>query len=164
MYPKKMNAYILNRASKHSGDLIHYDDIAKLNDPSRVWKKLFVEHDKYFFFNSETMDSDPTTRRHCIPRRKKFLDYIAKKEYLTLQEWAEDNGKTLDDICYGRLGAIPYDDDKQFPSTTLEKLIKFLNPSKWENKKPDTSILERVEKILAEVQELRNAVLVESQN
>ena len=163
MYPKKMNAYILNRASKYSGDLIHYADLKKLNDPTSVWID-FAEQNKYFFFNSETIDSDPTTRRHCIPRRRKFVDYIAKKEYSTLEEWAEDNGKTLDDICYGRLGPIPYDHGRQFPSTTLEKLIKFLNPSKWENRKPDTDILERVDKILTEVQELKNAVLVGSQN
>lgn len=57
----------------------------------------------YFFFKSELdlAENDYDCKRHLTLYRKGFYDYIAKKQYNSLSEWAFDNGKTLNDILYG---------------------------------------------------------------
>lgn len=74
----------------------------------------------YFFFKSELdvprvlggkvsenvakyAELKKTSIRHLIPHKKGYFDYIVRKEYPTLEEWATQNGKTVNDICYGRL-------------------------------------------------------------
>lgn len=111
-----MNSTIILNDSKF-GNVIDYDDIARLtNKPlsfetNDTWSQSYKGY--YFFFNSElsippTSDRNTyrelknTQLRHCIRYNGKFFDYITKKEYKTLEEWAADNGKTLDTICYGR--------------------------------------------------------------
>lgn len=123
-----MNKYILNRASKYSGDLIHYTDILKVMDQSPPPYYSYFDKKKYFFLKSE-LDPENGIRRHCIPLRTKFFDYISKKEYPTLNAWAEDNGRSIQDVCYGR---VDMEYNHKYPWITIEKLVKFLNPKKWE--------------------------------
>jgi len=110
-----MDSIILSRSRKYGRNIIADSDFAKLvNLP---WPDG-TDHSAYFFFASELSvtgvpyprneeniatyaELKKTQIRHCIPNRKNYVDYVAGKEYNTLEEWAVDNGKTLDDILYG---------------------------------------------------------------
>jgi hypothetical protein len=39
--------------------------------------------------------------RHCKPYRGRWLDYTAKKEFNTLEEWVADAGDTIENVLYG---------------------------------------------------------------
>ena len=39
--------------------------------------------------------------RHCKPYRGRWLDYTAKKEFRTLEEWVADAGDTMENVLYG---------------------------------------------------------------
>lgn len=93
----------------------------------------------YFFFKSELAlkKEDKASMRHLTQYRNSFYDYIAKKEYKSLSEWAADNGKMLDDILYGLNRDInSYDYNSYTYLTTritayipLLKLLQYLDPS-----------------------------------
>jgi hypothetical protein len=53
----------------------------------------------YFFLDHELRD--PEIRRHCKIYKDKYFDYISKKEFNTLHEWAADSGGTLDNVLWG---------------------------------------------------------------
>jgi len=110
-----MDSIILSRSRKYGRNIIADSDFAKLTNAP--WQDG-TDHSPYFFFASElsvpvvpyprTQDRveayaelKKTQIRHCIPNRKNYVDYVAGKEYNTLEEWAVDNGKTLSDILYG---------------------------------------------------------------
>ena len=59
----------------------------------------------YFFFKEEE-----TPAHHLIPYKTRYIDYIAKKEYNTLHEWATENGRTIHNIAYGIQNSIYYVD------------------------------------------------------
>jgi hypothetical protein len=116
-----MDSVILSRSRKYGRNIIADSDFAKLvNLPEdlKVPTPDCTYHPPYFFFASElSVPAVPYPRneeniatyaelkktqiRHCIPNRKNYVDYVAGKEYNTLEEWAVDNGKTLSDILYG---------------------------------------------------------------
>jgi hypothetical protein len=148
-----MNSIILNTASNF-GNVVDHDDIAKINN-TPLWSYeqdnwMHTQNDYYFFFDSELnipstsdrkiyLQLKETQLRHCIPYKGKFFDYIVKKEYATLEEWAADNRKTTHDICYGRADIHFRTTDpahtewwrkKQFIHyIRLFQLVKFLMPS-----------------------------------
>lgn len=111
-----MNSIILRTATA-LGNVVDFDDIARLN-ATGLWHEQedhwsLKDSGYYFFFDSEleilsTSDRKIYSRlketqlRHCIPYKGKFFDYIVKKEYATLEEWAADNGKDVGNIYYGR--------------------------------------------------------------
>jgi hypothetical protein len=112
-----MDAVILSRSRKYGRNIIADSDFANLVNPNKP--NEYIQADSpYFFFASELSlagvphprneenvaaynELKKTQIRHCIPNRKNYVDYVAGKEYNTLEEWAVDNGKTLDDILYG---------------------------------------------------------------
>lgn len=147
-----MNSIILSYDSKF-GNVVDFDDIARMNN-THPWNEAdswsYTQNDYYFFFDSEleilsTSDRKIYSRlketqlRHCIPYNGKFFDYIAKKEYATLEEWAADNGKSLDNICYGRADIHFRTNDPSRPEwwhkkpfvhfVTLSQLMKVLMPT-----------------------------------
>jgi hypothetical protein len=116
-----MDSIILSRSRKYGRNILADSDFANLvNLPEdlKVPTPDCTYHPPYFFFASElSVPAVPYPRneeniatyaelkktqiRHCIPNRKNYVDYVAGKEYNTLEEWAVDNGKTLSDILYG---------------------------------------------------------------
>jgi hypothetical protein len=130
-----MDSIIHNRASK-SSVIMTADEINQYIGTNTIKSEKL-----YFFFKTELDLPVATTWaeynnlktehiRHMIPYRGKYFDYITHREYDTLNDWAEDNGKTLDDIVYGvnfvhtvNLG------HEQIGFVTLETLIKHLEPS-----------------------------------
>jgi len=111
-----MDSIILSRSRKFGRNIIGDDEFATLaNLPADA---TINNRCPYFFFTSEiSVPAVPYPRnqetlaqyaelkkteiRHCIPNRNSYVDYVAGKEYYTLEEWAADNGKTLGDIVYG---------------------------------------------------------------
>lgn len=58
----------------------------------------------YFFFNQEAVRRDAkgvVSMSHAVPNKGMIYDFIAGKHYKTLREWADANGRNLDDIWYG---------------------------------------------------------------
>jgi hypothetical protein len=116
-----MDSVILSRSRKYGRNIIADSDFAKLvNLPEDLQFPVpdSIYHPPYFFFASElSVPAVPYPRneenvaaynelkktqiRHCIPNRKNYVDYVAGKTYNTLEEWAVDNGKTLEDVLYG---------------------------------------------------------------
>jgi len=117
-----MDSIILSRSRKYGRNILADSDFANLvNLPPDMQfpaSDCTYYHPPYFFFASELSvpgvpyprnednlatyaELKKTEIRHCIPNRKNYVDYVAGKEYNTLEEWAVDNGKTLDDILYG---------------------------------------------------------------
>ena len=97
----------------------------------------------YFFFKDEVTSDDVTTFRHLTLYRKGFYDYLGKKEYNTMSEWAADNGKTLNDIVYGinrrekdYMDVVVHVTDY----VPLAVLLKFLDSTYVENPTPTVSI------------------------
>lgn len=123
------------RKNAIGSSLIHPVDFAKLSEtPMRM-----AYEKPYFFFKSEinlNTTNDPVVYsqmkkdsiRHLIPYKNGYFDYIIHKEYTTLRDWAEDNGKTLDDILYGVNRVYCYTEPVR-AYVTLNKLLKFLNPN-----------------------------------
>jgi hypothetical protein len=156
-----MDSIILSRSRKYGRNIIADSDFAKLtNSP---WPDG-TDHSPYFFFASElsvpavpyprTQDRideyaelKKTQIRHCIPNRKNYVDYVAGKEYNTLEEWAVDNGKTLSDILYGinhvHFVNSPWDQTVVY-HMPLDILVDHLMPQKKVvNKDPAMVIIDR---------------------
>lgn len=101
--------------------------------------KLYYHNRLYFFFNSELAlkKDDKTSMRHLTRYNNGFYDYIAKKEYKSLSEWAADNGKTLNDILYGLnrdtncydCNLSGYVITRIMSYISLVKLLQYLDPS-----------------------------------
>lgn len=103
--------------------------------------KFYYYYKLYFFFKSELAleKSDKASMRHLTLYRNGFYDYIARKEYKSLSQWAADNGKTLDDIVYGMNRTVIDNNYTQFEKRSerihltayipLMKLLQYLDPS-----------------------------------
>ena len=142
-----MDSVILSRSRKYGRNIIADSDFAKLaNVP---WPDG-SDYSPYFFFASElSVPAIPHPRneenlaqyaelkktqiRHCIPNRKNYVDYVAGKEYDTLEEWAVDNGKTLEDVLYGinhvHFVNPPWDQSVVY-YMPLETLVEHIMPQK----------------------------------
>lgn len=132
-----MDSIIRKNASGDS--LIHDQDFQKLSNTTRNWYNF----DKlYFFFASELKivpTNDPVVYaqlkkdsiRHLIPYKGHYYDYIVRKEYNTLQDWADDNGEDVNTILYGvnHVHKNRYTDDSVSEYIKLEDLLKFLDPN-----------------------------------
>ena len=156
-----MDSVILSRSRKYGRNIIADSDFAKLaNVP---WPDV-GDYCPYFFFASElSVPAVPYPRneenlaryaelkntqiRHCIPNRKNYVDYVSGKEYNTLEEWAVDNGKTLEDVLYGishvHFVNPPWDQSVVY-YMPLETLVEHIMPQKKvENKDPAMIIIDR---------------------
>lgn len=73
-------------------------------------KRDWTTHDAYFFLRRE-LEVDNYEKyckawnekkiRHCKPYRGHWLDYTARKEFNTLEEWVADAGDTMENVLYG---------------------------------------------------------------
>lgn len=62
--------------------------------------------------------------RHLKPYRGRFLDYIAKKEFATLEDWVTDCGSSMDKIMFG---FSRFDGYRTY--IRLEQLINYFTPT-----------------------------------
>jgi hypothetical protein len=62
--------------------------------------------------------------RHLKPYRGRFLDYIAKKEFSTLEDWVTDCGSSMDKIMFG---FSRFDGYRTY--IRLEELINYFTPT-----------------------------------
>ena len=111
-----------------------------------LWKKddASTWHKSYFFFRQElgvrgVMSGDVLkdqrdyaklkrdVLRHAILYKGKIYDYIVDKHYNTLSEWAEANGKTLNDIVYG-VNHIHFGQDNHMEFCSLKDMMEQLAP------------------------------------
>jgi hypothetical protein len=120
----------------------------------------------YFFFESE-LDvpsvSDEKSYaslkrehiRHLVPYRGGYYDYIAHHEYATLKDWARDNGKSTDDICYGIIKKHRNNASNPIVAyVSLYTLVKHLDPSYEGEVTVDIPEVSDKEKLLAEFDDI----------
>ena len=127
---------IIHKHAANSSVLMTADEINQYTGTTPIsWEK------PYFFFRTE-LDLPVATNwtdynqlkaehiRHMIPYKGKYFDYVTHREYDTLNDWAVDNGKTVNDIVYGvnfvhRVNC----GYEQRGFVTLETLIRHLEPN-----------------------------------
>lgn len=61
--------------------------------------------------------------RHCKVYKGRFLDYITRKEFATLEEWVADCGSSMDQIMFGFSKF-----DNKVTYMTLQQLIDHFDP------------------------------------
>lgn len=81
-------------------------------------------------------DLKKTTLRHLIPNKRSYYDYIVQKHYKTLAEWAEANGRTVDDILYG-VNHIHFDQNREQAYMPLKELLHMIAPNWVDAPQPD---------------------------
>ena len=84
---------------------------------------------QYFFFKQEAFRRDAkgvVSMSHVVPNKGLMYDFIAGKHYKTLREWADANGRTLDDIWYG------FNNHTGRIYVSLYHLLSFLNGTSME--------------------------------
>ena len=127
---------IIHKHAANSSVLMTADEINQYTGTTPIsWEK------PYFFFRTELdLPVEPNWTeynrlkaehiRHMIPYKGKYFDYITHREYNTLNDWAVDNGKTVDDIVYGvNFVHRTFDACRQIGFVTLETLIRHLEPT-----------------------------------
>lgn len=124
----------------------------------------------YFFFKSE-MDISPHPKgypraqiRHLVPYKGRYYDYIVKKEYNTLEEWAEDNNQNTWDIVYGVNSVHNREPSRRVVEyITLDKLLEFLDPG-YKNEVPSlilpTQDTQTVNDILVELSDMSHRISI----
>jgi len=118
----------------------------------------------YFFFNRE-LDYDSvvdqveyakmkkTVIRHLVPYSGRYYDYTVHKEYNTLNEWALDNGETLDNIRYGVVKKHRNNATNPIVAwVELETLVRYLDPNYTETQAPN--LLEEFDAIVKRLRSL----------
>jgi hypothetical protein len=130
---------------------------ATSNKNGRLVPKLEKKRNFYFFFTQENelkhaseiqpQDLKKENVRHMSTYKGKYYDYIAGKDYDTLEKWATDNGRSVDDIRYGVSYVSTY--GEYTVSITLPELLEMLNPSFAEKMKEDQK-KEYVETVVTE--------------
>jgi hypothetical protein len=127
---------IIHKHAANSSVLMTADEINQYTGTTPIsWEK------PYFFFRTELdLPVAPNWTeynrlkaehiRHMIPYKGKYFDYVTHREYDTLNDWAVDNGKTVNDIVYGvNFVHRTFDACRQVGFVTLETLIKHLEPN-----------------------------------
>ena len=127
---------IIHKHAANSSVLMTADEINQYTGTTPIsWEK------PYFFFRTELdLPVAPNWTeynrlkaehiRHMIPYKGKYFDYVTHREYDTLNDWAVDNGKTVDDIVYGvNFVHRTFDACRQVGFVTLETLIRHLDPT-----------------------------------
>lgn len=133
--PNNMDS-IIHKHAANSSVLMTADEINQYTGSTPIsWEK------PYFFFRTELdLPVAPNWTeynrlkaehiRHMIPYKGKYFDYVTHREYDTLNDWAVDNGKTVDDIVYGvNFVHRTFDACRQVGFVTLETLIRHLEPT-----------------------------------
>lgn len=93
-------------------------EFAGVHVPTLAGKRAswFLRDSPYFFLRKELGITNSEWKaakergdiRHCVPWESPdpevgwvFLDYVVKKTFATLEEWAADAGGTIGDVLYG---------------------------------------------------------------
>jgi len=81
-----------------------------------------------FFLRRELGQNVDTLRdtnqyRHCKLYKDGYLDYIARKEYATIEDWVADCGSTMNEVLYG---FNKFDNRQTYVS--LQRLLDNLDP------------------------------------
>lgn len=125
------------RKNANAGVLMSPEEFKKLSNANVSWHHF---NRPYFFFQRELdmagffdekeyQSVKNQLIRHLIPYGQGYYDYIAHKEYATLNEWAKDNSWTLNDIRYGVVKKHRgYFYTPVVACVTLDTLIKHLDP------------------------------------
>jgi hypothetical protein len=92
--------------------------------------------------------------RHLKPYRGRFLDYIAKKEYATLEDWVTDCGSSMDKVMFG---FSRFDGYRTY--ITLKQLINYLVPSPPQDREMD-ELAKFAQKLFIDELNLKNNVMV----
>lgn len=166
---------IIHKCAANSSVLMTADELNEHTGTTIRWEK------PYFFFRTELdLPVAPNWTeynqlkaehiRHMIPYKGKYFDYVTHREYDTLNDWAVDNGKTLDDIVYG----VNFVHRVMFVSgvnrgreqrgfVTLETLLKHLEPTFQFNNNQELiatiqrdlkSVIENLEAIATKIKKL----------
>uniref|UniRef100_A0A6C0ERL5 Uncharacterized protein n=1 Tax=viral metagenome TaxID=1070528 RepID=A0A6C0ERL5_9ZZZZ len=129
-----MNQFLLNNLSENKlqfKNLFHFDPDSDVSRP-------------YFFLKRELLVTNLRQYkaekavggiRHVIEYKGKWFDYILKREFKTLADWAADAGSTFDDVLYGtnRVHQLNTNVNTDVPIykgavyVTLSALLKSLN-------------------------------------
>lgn len=96
------------------------NDILQDNWDSDLRKFKDCASNLYFFLSREltvtnkaeyTVAKSENRIRHCIPYKGRYFDYIVKKEFATLHEWAADCGSNIRHVKFGsnrvHTGSLP---------------------------------------------------------
>jgi len=124
---------IIFATSKNNNDSNLIDsDFLWYTDSSKKMYFFFVQEINLPLVERHTKKYDEQKKlfiRHLIPHKGKFYDYVVGKHYNTLQEWAKDNKRTINDIRYGvnDLGCN-VNNVEGYTSVSLQALMKYLHP------------------------------------
>jgi hypothetical protein len=92
--------------------------------------------------------------RHLKVYKEHFLDYIAKKEYATLEDWVTDCGSSMDKVMFG---FSRFDGYRTY--ITLKQLINYLVPSPPQDREMD-ELAKFAQKLFIDELNLKNNVMV----
>lgn len=149
------------RKNAVSGSLMSPEKFKKLSNASVSWHNFTRP---YFFFNRELeheslVDEVEYARlkneaiRHLIPYSGRYYDYIAHKEYNTLNEWAVENGETLENIRYGVVKKHRYNAANPIVAwVELDVLMTYLEPNY--NQAPVPNLLAEFDDIVKRLRSL----------
>lgn len=100
-----MDKIIQNAAKKYNPNMIVETDELQHHQKAyfffRQEAELYPTHTSTGEYARYDYDAVKHTLRHAIPNKGGYFDYIEKKHYDTLQDWATANGRNLQDIVYG---------------------------------------------------------------
>jgi hypothetical protein len=149
------------RKNAVAGSLMSPEEFKKLSHANVSWHNF---ERPYFFFNRE-LDYDSVVDeveyaklknesiRHVVPYSGRYYDYIVRKEYESLNEWAVENGETLDNICYGVVKKHRKNAANPIVAwVELDKLVRYLDPNYTETRVPN--ILEEFDDIVKRLRSL----------
>lgn len=161
---------IIHKCAAKSSVLMTADELNEHTGNNTIrWEK------PYFFFRTEIELPDVVTWeeynqlkldhiRHMIPYKGRYFDYVTHREYDTLDDWAADNGRTVDDIVYGvNFVHRTMNASKQRAFVSLDTLIKHLDPNFHTSKNQELiytiqrdlkSVIENLEAIAKKIKKL----------
>ena len=147
------------RKNANAGVLMSPGEFKKLSNAKVSWHHLsrpyfFFEHELSISVISDENEYQAVKKlfiRHLVPYKGRYFDFITHKEYDSLNDWAKNNGWTLNDIRYGVV--------KKHRSHTrnplveyvhLDKLIDYLDPDYKTKHTVESSEVPSMEALLAE--------------
>jgi len=160
----KMESSIIDqiiRKNAVAGSMMLPEKFKKLSNADVSWHHF---ERPYFFFKREldyesVVDEVEYAKlknaviRHVVPYSGRYYDYIAHKEYNTLNEWAVENGETLDNIRYGVVKKHRYNATNPIVAwVELDNLVRYLDPNYTETRVPN--ILEEFDDIVKRLRSL----------
>ena len=130
-----MNQFLLNNLSENR---LRFKELFDCEPDSDVSRPYFFLKRELLVTNLRHFKAEKAVGgiRHAIEYKGKWFDYIIKREFNTLADWATDAGAFLDEILYGTNRVHQQDFDKTTKNNivyrkpvyvTLERLLRCLN-------------------------------------